>query len=61
MEGINCTPKTLGMYYKREIKPSAKPTQQQLIRAKKGVLEGVTKPQKIEKRGKYCEGSCDKC
>ena len=35
MKGINGTPKTLGRYYKRRIKPSTKGTQQQLIKAKK--------------------------
>jgi len=38
MEGINGTPKTLGRYYKRKIKPSTK-VQQQLIRAKMGIRE----------------------
>ena len=37
--------KTLGRYYKRRVKSSAKLIQQQLIRAKEA-LKRVTKPQK---------------
>ena len=58
IEGINFTLQTLGRYYKRGIKPLAKFIQQQLIRAKE-TLERVIKPQKIKKREKHCEGSCD--
>ena len=39
MEGINGTPKTLGRYYKRKIKPSTKVIQQQLIKAKMSIRE----------------------
>ena len=39
MEGINGTPKTLGKYYKKEIKPSAKGIKKQLIRAKRSIRE----------------------
>ena len=34
MEGINGTPKTLGKYYKKGIKPLAKGIEKQVIRAK---------------------------
>ena len=39
MEGINGTPKTLGRYYKRGIKPLIKGIQQQLIREKWSIKE----------------------
>ena len=39
MEGINGIPKTLGRYYKKGDKSSARGIQQQLIRAKRSIRE----------------------
>ena len=39
IEGINGTPKTLGKYYKKGIKPLAKGIEKQLIRAKRSIRE----------------------